>query len=506
MIGVSLRPQDPFAKKVPSTGIQTRNVLIKVTVPKWTGRKRKRGSNEPFTSPSPPETPNSNITAPDLVRRLRDNEGQYSITPVGLISETHRFRSQPDFQLRAADMPITEELRKHLGSPTYHTLKDFNMNLAPKASGNFSFPLAPSLTYWEQPIKYDYRQAPDIVYLFDEEGQPVSVNPRTLPKRQTESVAPDAKAVPNGPSPAVMARYNNDERMLRIAEEFGKLMEQRPLLSARVALNVLRARVPGLRINPTVIKDVLPRTGYLFAAGPWRDVVVKYGIDPRPDPKMRFYQSIMFQLDQGPAVFREKGDAADQDPSDSDMQNGHIFDGTTYPKDGKMWLLCDLTDPVLYQILHEATPAEECDLHQWGWFRPATIIKVRVIMKDKLMLLKNGIKPNDEDYQPLADLPEDLEELGYGSRQRYIDIGYSERAADVLMEYRKSLKTMSNQRKAMVSLGQRPAVKGKESVRVKGKGKSRMGDGDANGGAEAEDVEVDVDGDGEEEPEAMETT
>jgi len=54
MVGVSLRPNDPLAKRMPSTAVETRNVLIKVTMPKRTGRKRKRGSDDPFEFPDPP--------------------------------------------------------------------------------------------------------------------------------------------------------------------------------------------------------------------------------------------------------------------------------------------------------------------------------------------------------------------------------------------------------------------------------------------------------------------
>src|SRR5262249_19518210 len=47
-IEASLRPDDPFAKTVPAGPVSTGNVLLKITVPKMTGRKRKRGSDEQF--------------------------------------------------------------------------------------------------------------------------------------------------------------------------------------------------------------------------------------------------------------------------------------------------------------------------------------------------------------------------------------------------------------------------------------------------------------------------
>lgn len=91
-VGLSLRPDDPLAKKMLSRAIETRDVLIKVTVPKRTGRKRKRGSNEPFSNNKGESAHVAPTTASDLVQRLRDRSGSYKIEPVGLLSETHRFR------------------------------------------------------------------------------------------------------------------------------------------------------------------------------------------------------------------------------------------------------------------------------------------------------------------------------------------------------------------------------------------------------------------------------
>ena len=86
-----MRPNDPLAKKLSSTGTETQNVLIKVTIPKKTGRKRKRGSNDAFVQILPAEQPSDSITASELLQRLRDNADQHSVQAVGMIQDTHRF-------------------------------------------------------------------------------------------------------------------------------------------------------------------------------------------------------------------------------------------------------------------------------------------------------------------------------------------------------------------------------------------------------------------------------
>lgn len=83
-----------------------------MTVPKRTGRKRKRGSDEPYvgdadvsmrnTSTEDGEIIGSNCatskfhsTPKDtayLLQSLRDNVDKYKVEPVGIIEQTHRFR------------------------------------------------------------------------------------------------------------------------------------------------------------------------------------------------------------------------------------------------------------------------------------------------------------------------------------------------------------------------------------------------------------------------------
>ncbi|KAK3045312.1 hypothetical protein LTS18_014058, partial [Coniosporium uncinatum] len=90
-IGASLRPQDPLAKRHNSRKVSTDLVVLKVTVPKRTGRKRKRGSSAPFTGPvqsnddgnSRPWQELASNNPRILLQTLRDRPEGYSIRPVG---------------------------------------------------------------------------------------------------------------------------------------------------------------------------------------------------------------------------------------------------------------------------------------------------------------------------------------------------------------------------------------------------------------------------------------
>jgi general transcription factor 3C polypeptide 5 (transcription factor C subunit 1) len=106
LISVSLRPDDPFAKRLLSTPVRTNNLLLKITVPKRTGRKRKRGSSGPFltedeigshdngASKSSTSTNKIYVDAPTIYRSLQDNASTYKVALAGVVDETHRFRSE----------------------------------------------------------------------------------------------------------------------------------------------------------------------------------------------------------------------------------------------------------------------------------------------------------------------------------------------------------------------------------------------------------------------------
>ena len=98
-----------MSNPVESTNVETDNVILHFTVPRRTGRKRKRGSSEPYTDQkrTTKEVPSSraentvnSIPATDtrdtsrLLGSLRDNVDRYSIRPVGSVEQTHRFRSE----------------------------------------------------------------------------------------------------------------------------------------------------------------------------------------------------------------------------------------------------------------------------------------------------------------------------------------------------------------------------------------------------------------------------
>ena len=96
-----LKPGDRMSRPLNSANVRTNNILIKVTTPKRTGFKRKRGAQGPYyegleedgaASEESPRRPSTVKDAQYLTRSLRDRPGDYLIEPVGSVEHTHRFR------------------------------------------------------------------------------------------------------------------------------------------------------------------------------------------------------------------------------------------------------------------------------------------------------------------------------------------------------------------------------------------------------------------------------
>jgi general transcription factor 3C polypeptide 5 (transcription factor C subunit 1) len=96
-----------MAVPILSRNAPTQNVLLKITVPRRTGRRRKHGSQEPFSGDIVKEDTRSytshlrsqsRLDDPDeLLKALKDNLGRYEVEAVATIDHTHRFRGKQCF-------------------------------------------------------------------------------------------------------------------------------------------------------------------------------------------------------------------------------------------------------------------------------------------------------------------------------------------------------------------------------------------------------------------------
>ncbi|RDW92801.1 transcription factor TFIIIC subunit TFC1 [Aspergillus mulundensis] len=427
---LSLRPEDVMARPLQSICSPSNNILLQVTVPKRTGRKRKRGSNEPFQD-DPDLLKNSDgslrHTAKDCLRSLRDNVGKYQVEPVGLVERTHLFRGMPDFVFSTTPSPFANRFREKILPFNYHKMKEFDLDMSKGALQNVDLIPPPSFSHSDIPFHYFYRQNPTVRQTLDKAGNPTTVNTQTSAKVLTHLVPYDIDPVPQGPRANLPPIESLDPVLKETIAIILNLFESRPAWSRRALRNNLKSIEQRY-----ALRHAVPYAGYIFRSGPWRDAIIAFGHDPRKDPASRIYQTTMFRILPGTSETARDRDTRDREagggrrhtllprandllanPEVSTSSTSHLFTGQPpLPLDGRMWMFCDIIDPLLQGIL-EPTPQpadfvrQECDIATDGWYGNGTMAKMKMIMRHKILAMYEGRSPaRDSEYAVLLDFPD----------------------------------------------------------------------------------------------------
>ena len=168
---------------------------------------------------------------------------------------------------------------------------------------------------------------------------------------KNQAVPYDVREIPSHPSADLPPVACLEPAMQRLIREAQRLFDERPIWTRRA----LRNRLPEAdwkKVGDNHAKYLYQYIGYLWASGPWRDAVNKFGIDPRDDVRYRHYQTTMFVI--GPQPGRDLN-AATQSPSGS-----HLFDGKRVAPDGKLFQACDISDPLLVSVLSTTNLRDKC--------------------------------------------------------------------------------------------------------------------------------------------------
>ncbi|KAI0472120.1 hypothetical protein GGR56DRAFT_107301 [Xylariaceae sp. FL0804] len=408
-----LRPDNPSSKPIVSHQASTNNILLKITVPKRTGRKRKRGSNESFSSDLDGGLGFSQINGPgqskvgsvdrqdqpkSLLRKLQDNAGRYEVEAVGMIRDSHRFRGLADFQFANTEAPYLSRVAAHLLPGDVSKVRELTYTGGVTTAPGQEIIPPPHFTDKVIGFNYNYEQNPFIHGdEVDEKGETQLVNRQGRKKLSYgHFIHHDTFPIPQQPKrPTKHAQYRVPDSLLRQMEE---AMKRRPLWTRRSLMNQLKGSY-----TESMIKVAIQLFGYQFRGGPWRDAVVKYGVDPRSDPEYRQYQTLSFKLAKTrvgeaktPWQTIRKGQYA-QYNRNKDFDS-HLWDGESYSTDGKFWQLCDVTDPFVRKLIDEAPLRTECDLTECGWYHKGVLTKIKAVMKAKMIAItkdKIGAETDD---------------------------------------------------------------------------------------------------------------
>ncbi|MCJ1439035.1 tau 95 subunit of transcription factor TFIIIC [Xylographa pallens] len=408
-----------------SGNVHTNSILLYITVPKRTGRKRKRGSVEGYddvkgvgasqlfsggfangVSQGEATFPASN--ADRLFRSLTDNTQKYVVETVGTIDQTHRFRGMPDFVYSTANNSFVQKTRDHILPFDYEESKKFALNLDRGPRTNEELIPPPFFSQLSLPFNYTYRQNPTVKQTVDVTGKINTINTAINRRIVAERVAFDIATVPNAHSQTLPPVATLDTDSQNLLTELEGYMNERPIWTRRALTN--RNNTHLWRSMSTT---VIPYVGYMFRSGPWREAIVKYGVDPRNDPRYRVFQTMTFQFDTRGKQHNVKavGSTEPRAKKSKTDGNSHIFNGVEMRTDGKVWQVCDIKDTLVQKILSTTHLRKRCHIKADGWFHNGTWAKARTITKLKMAQVHAGKgPPNDEAFSKMVTLPNILSE------------------------------------------------------------------------------------------------
>ncbi|KAH7413776.1 RNA polymerase III transcription factor IIIC subunit-domain-containing protein [Phaeosphaeria sp. MPI-PUGE-AT-0046c] len=413
LISVSLRPDDPFAKRLLSTAVTTNNLLLKVTVPKRTGRKRKRGSAGPFCTEDEldqstgtargtnPPTNRVHTDASTIFKSLQDNASTYKVSLAGVVDETHRFRTMPDLQYAAQHDDIMTGLRDHILPARYDEIKNYKIDTTPGA--NMTKSIGPSAEFMQMPIAFNYRFQQNSYVKYTEQG--VVNLQRRLAYNSYTIIKPTDPSVPTGPKPNLPPESSLTPYLQTLIAQIRAELKKRPIITRHLLYN----RLGWDRRNR--LRQAAIYCGYFFESGPWREALVQWGVDPRLDPMYRKYQTVSFMsyLKTGRAKHGKAFDEHVQklsQMSSSELETQHIFDGRSVSDTGNLFQFCDLTDPLLAKVVATEDIRTTCAPTFQGWYHVGTWAKITVILKDKMNTLIAGEPLDDDRYARVVAWPE----------------------------------------------------------------------------------------------------
>lgn len=233
----------------------------------------------------------------------------------------------------------------------------------------------------------------------------------------------DVAVIPSEPREACPPLEAQEPVLQETVAVLKKLFEERPAWTRRALRNMLKTNEQRY-----ALRHAVAYVGYIFRSGPWRDAIVRLGCDPRTDPEFRKYQTFIFRIDRRDAELSRDGrdgrrNAAPRsiEPSintnkgrtDEETSTSHLFTGhPPLPLDGKIWMLCDIVDPIIKGILFpENSPTgflrEECDPVVDGWFGEGTLAKAKTIMRNKIhAMTQNQPVPDDSEFECILSFPD----------------------------------------------------------------------------------------------------
>src|SRR6187402_1845552 len=239
-------------------------------------------------------------------------------------------------------------------------MREFKFNLSRGWKPNEELLPPPSMTGHTLPFNWGWHQNPNIVEdRHAATGERILVNRSKPTKVSLKYLSHDVESIPNGPS----AEVPDDPPLRQLVASLKEALEVRPVWTRRSLINHV-SDSPVLYL----VRVALQYVSYQFKGGPFRDAIIKFGVDPRTDKKYRQYQTFFFKLYEeeekvANMPWREVRTSFNISKRSGKPAHGqtHIFNGKSLTLDGKVWQVCDITDPLLAKLIREAPYPDQFD-------------------------------------------------------------------------------------------------------------------------------------------------
>ncbi|GAA5832249.1 hypothetical protein JCM11251_004294 [Rhodosporidiobolus azoricus] len=388
-IELNLQPDNPFFHTIPAHTTKANNVVMKIVK-----KRRKKPSR-------------------DEQGRVIE-EGVFTIEPVGIETQTVRFRAMADFQYvpKVSKEDPTMKLADAIRTLDIEGIRNFTMPQPEEDFPESAFMPPPSFSRHGLPQIFDMKPAASTVRQTTDSGVVRLVNQTRHKTRALQTILFAQQNVPQGPEELYLKELGRRD-LIATEKRMRALLDERPVWTRTGMLNQLSSEEAKLM---SVNKNIWPIVGYTFSDGPFRDLIIRFGYDPRQHPEARFYQHITFRnsanmrskatlgtrglIQAQSARTRRKGKEKEAQTS---SHLSHTFDGKAVHSKVGNFQLCDISDPLCRSLIDSdegVLPICSSDINE-GWYAYDYFEQIRQVVRRKWQGLLSGLEVTDEDCADL---------------------------------------------------------------------------------------------------------
>ncbi|KAI8637625.1 RNA polymerase III transcription factor IIIC subunit-domain-containing protein [Parasitella parasitica] len=314
-----------------------------------------------------------------------DSDAPWTIQILGTVEKTVRFRALADFQYIVPADDKIRQLKEALDMGDVERIVNYRVPDDDDDFDNLRNIPPPTFTPIEAPFNYGYKQNQPVLRVRvrqpDGSYKIKLLNRSRYYGHEVTAIKYDDENIPSKSWHNVKGPSTELEK--EAIEAIADLFVDRPIW--------LRFAIRN-NLDPKYHKYItkgLVHIAYTFQTGPWRECWVKYGINPKSNPKYYIYQQIdirrIYKEGQTKRAIYRKTRASSTAKSEvpRQMPNQHVFDGKIVPGASCMYQICDLTDPDFTPITHNQDYIKQYSTKYGGFFYKCVFERLRKKLKLK---------------------------------------------------------------------------------------------------------------------------